>query len=547
MGLGDDGGDTSRRRRRDRKHRRYADELPIFSAPPAEEPRPDRRPPPVSHQDDAWASYRRPAEPGWAPADDVDRHGGYPPEPAGRDAWSTTPPVDDEGWDGGYAAEPEQHGWDGGYDAEPEQHGWGGGYAVEPAPQGWEPGLQHGGGEHLQRTAVVEQVHADDGWDAHGDGRSGAGEATGRIGLFDAGAGHGHHDEGDEVVYVEHREPRRTGRWLAVVAAVVVVVLGVVGVGALWVNRQIDPGGPTGPEQVLTIPSGTSTAGIADLLAREGVIGDANIFQFYLRVNGGGPFQAGDYTLAGGMAMGDVVDVLEAGPAQQVAGMVTVPEGLVLSEIAEAVGRNDQFDAERFRQVVESGTVRSRYQPDDKPLEGLVFPDTYAIDGREDETTVLQRMVEQFDATLARLGYDEAEERVGLSPYETVIVASLIEAEAKDDSERAKISRVIHNRLEQGTTLGIDATFYYHLERRGGSLTRSELDADHPYNTRLRAGLVPTPIGAPGEASLAAAINPEPGPWLYYVLQDATTHAFSEDYDEFLRNRRRAQQEGLIP
>jgi UPF0755 protein len=539
--------DDARRRRKDRKQRRYADELPIFSAPPPETPPPGRRPPPPAHSgEDPWAAHARPAGPGWAPADDGARYGvrgadHRPGEPSGQDAWPAGAHADEGSWVGDA---PPDHRWDGGY-ANGREHGWDGGYAAEPE-QGWDPEPYHGGGEHLQRTAVVEQVYTDDGWDA-GDAGAAAGDATGRIGLFDAVADDAPHGEVDEVVYVEHREPRRAGRWLAVVAAVVVAVLGVAGVGAFWVNRQIDPGGPTGQEQVLTIPSGTSTAGIADLLSREGVIGDANIFQFYLRINGGGPFQAGDYTLAEGMAMGDVVDVLEAGPTQEAAGTVTVPEGLVLPEIAEAVGRNDQFDAERFRQVVESGAVRSRYQPDDKPLEGLLLPETYALDGREDETSVLQRMVQEFDSTLSRLGYDEAEERVGLTPYETVIVASLIEAEAKVDSERARISRVIHNRLEQGMTLGIDATFYYHLERRGGSLTRSELDADHPYNTRLRGGLVPTPIGAPGAASLAAAIDPEPGPWLYYVLQDATTHAFSEDYDEFLRNRRRAQQEGLIP
>jgi UPF0755 protein len=129
-------------------------------------------------------------------------------------------------------------------------------------------------------------------------------------------------------------------------------------------------------------------------------------------------------------------------------------------------------------------------------------------------------------------------------------VASLVEAEAKIDDDRAKIARVIYNRLEQGIPLGIDATFYYHLgpDRKGTSLRVSDLEEDSPYNTRENAGLVPTPIAAPGRASLEAAMNPEPGDWLYYVLADAEGHhAFTSDYNQFLRDKRAAEQNGLIP
>jgi UPF0755 protein len=128
-------------------------------------------------------------------------------------------------------------------------------------------------------------------------------------------------------------------------------------------------------------------------------------------------------------------------------------------------------------------------------------------------------------------------------------VASLIEAEAKSDADRPKIARVIYNRIAARMPLGIDAAFYYALplDRRGTSLRQSDLDRDGPYNTRLRVGLVPTPIMAPGRASLAAALAPEPGPWLYYVLKDKTTHAFSASYDEFLRNKAAAEKAGLIP
>jgi UPF0755 protein len=352
----------------------------------------------------------------------------------------------------------------------------------------------------------------------------------------------------DDVDYVE--EPRRRSGVATVLAALgVLVILALVGAALVgfWVQRQVNPPGGPGEEVALTVPPGSSTSAIGDLLEAEGVITDSQIFRYYLRFQGGGPWQAGDYTLARNMAMGDVVEVLDRGPRTVVTGRVTIPEGLVVEEIIEVVGRNDAFDADAFAAAVESGDIRSRYQPDDKPIEGLMFPETYTLDGREDEVALLRRMVQSFDATLDELGYAESEARMGLTPYEVVIVASLIEAEAKVDEDRGKISRVIHNRLDEGMTLGIDATFYYALGRRGGSLTRSDLAIDSPYNTRQNAGLVPTPIGAPGRASLEAALNPEDGPWLYYVLQDPLTHAFSESYDEFLANRRQAQQDGLIP
>jgi UPF0755 protein len=223
-----------------------------------------------------------------------------------------------------------------------------------------------------------------------------------------------------------------------------------------------------------------------------------------------------------------------------------------VSDVADIVARVPGFDATSFNDEVESGTVRSLYQPQDQPgainkLEGLLFPDTYRIDQNEDEQAVLARMVATLDQTATELGYADAAARVGRQPYEVLVVASLVEAEAKVDEDRGKIARVIYNRLEQGMTLGIDATVYYALQRRGGSLTRSDLAVDSPYNTRVNPGLPPTPIGLPGRASLAAAINPEPGPWLYYVLADEQGHhAFSESNAEFQRNVAAAREKGLL-
>jgi UPF0755 protein len=342
----------------------------------------------------------------------------------------------------------------------------------------------------------------------------------------------------------------RAGRWLAVVGGVVAVVLVLVVAAGLWVRGKIDPSGGPGDEVAVSIPEGTSTSGIAELLADEGVVSDASVFKYYVRLRGGGAFQAGDYTLRRNSAMGDVVATLGQGP-EIAFERLTVPEGLTLEAIGERVEEIERFSAERFLEAVESGSVRSRFQPDDvDSLEGLLFPDTYQVDPREDEAALLARMVEQFDAVATELGYDGAEAEHGLSPYEAIVLASLVEAEAKVPGDRAKISRVIHNRLERSMPLQIDATVIYARgeRREGGRVLFEDLEVDSPYNTYRNPGLPPTPIAVPGRAAMEAALNPEEGDWLYYVkYEEDGTHAFSSTNEEHNQRIAEAKAKGVNP
>jgi uncharacterized YceG family protein len=122
-----------------------------------------------------------------------------------------------------------------------------------------------------------------------------------------------------------------------------------------------------------------------------------------------------------------------------------------------------------------------------------------------------------------------------------LIIASMVEREARRASERPLIAAVIYNRLKDGIPLGIDATTRYVLNKPSGALTRSELEIDSPYNTRKRAGLPPTPIGNPGLASIRAAAAPANVGVRYFVVKPGTCgeHAFSSDYDQFLADKRR--------
>jgi UPF0755 protein len=159
-------------------------------------------------------------------------------------------------------------------------------------------------------------------------------------------------------------------------------------------------------------------------------------------------------------------------------------------------------------------------------------------------------MSNEFAAVTGELGYGAAERTHNLSAYEVIIIASLIEAEAKTDADRPKISRVIHNRLIEGQSLGIDATLIYGKGIRGEPIFQSDLDTPGPYNTRhpTSRGLPPTPIAVPGRKSLEAAMNPTPDQaWLYYVLIDAEgNHAFANTLDEHNANKAIAEELGLL-
>ena len=203
--------------------------------------------------------------------------------------------------------------------------------------------------------------------------------------------------------------------------------------------------------------------------------------------------------------------------------------------------------AATLQEILDSGQVRSAYQPPDQPSnEGILFPETYRVGEGYDELSVLQLMVAQLDRTMAELGVESAQERFNLTPYEVLIVASLIEEETKVDAERPQVARVIYNRLRQGIPLGIDATSRYEAELAGRSREQIDFDSDSPYNTRKVAGLPPTPIANPGRASIAAALEPADGDWLYYVLQDAEgNHFFTASYQEFLAAKQRCADAGL--
>lgn len=359
--------------------------------------------------------------------------------------------------------------------------------------------------------------------------------------------------EDDNYVYLPP-ESSLARRVFWVVGGVLLFLALILGVGGWWVMKQVNPGS-AGEEVTVTIPPGSTTAQIANLFEREGVITNATVFQYYVRWRDAGPFNAGQYDgLHKRSSMGDVVDRLDEGPLPPNYTEISIPEGYWLKDISAKI-------LETFPQMNELelftalSTVRSKYQPEDSTnLEGLLFPATYRVEeGDElDEQKLIRQMTEKFDAIGDEIGLSDttaASEAAGrtLTPYEVVIVASMIEEEARVPEERPMIAQVIYNRLRQDMMLGIDATVLYAIGEQKEQLTRSDLDVDSPYNTRRFRGLPPTPIASPGRESLEAALRPTDGPWLYYVIEtEDGRHFFTESASEFEQARQRAQKAGLL-
>jgi UPF0755 protein len=358
-------------------------------------------------------------------------------------------------------------------------------------------------------------------------------------------------DGDDEWVEVGTEPSGRRKLGLVLLGLVVgAIVLG--GAAFVWFQRQVDPPGSAGEVVTVEIPEGTSTQAIGDVLEREGIIASSFVWKnWYVRFRDIGPFEAGQYQLATNSAMDDVVDALGAGPAPPPFSTVTVPEGLTVPEILARLADDErglpEVTVDELEAAVATGEVRSKYAPaGQSSLEGLLFPETYRVEARSSELSVLQQMTAQLDQVLDELNVASAQARFNLTPYEILVVASLIEEETRVDAERPKVARVIYNRLRNGIPLGIDATSRYEAELAGRDREDVDFESDSPYNTRRIAGLPPTPIASPGRASIEAALNPVDGPWIYYVLaDDEGNHFFTDSAQEFERAKAECREEGL--
>ncbi len=340
--------------------------------------------------------------------------------------------------------------------------------------------------------------------------------------------------------------PARRGSGCLVSLIVTGLLLGIGAYGYSWVRSQIDPGAPGAVIEV-SIPSGTSGSELGKLLNEQGVIGNPNVWRVWSQMNPVGKFQAGRYKFAKNSSFEEVVAVLADAPAVPQQQPLLIPPGLRITQIADRVGQLPGRNAQRFLDATQQGIVKSTLLPVEsaKNLEGFIVAETINFDLEDDEGEILAKLVDEWDNAARKAGIMQAEEKVGYKPYEVLIVASLIEREAKFDDERPKVARVIYNRLKANMYLQLDATTVYDLG--GGVPTAADLKKDAPYNTYTNKGLPPTPIATPSIESIAAALAPVEGDWLYYVVTEADGRStFANSFAEHKRNIAKAKKAGVL-
>jgi UPF0755 protein len=309
--------------------------------------------------------------------------------------------------------------------------------------------------------------------------------------------------------------------------------------GAIYVVYAAVTGGesePTGPARIEVV-KGDTLSSVAEKLEQAGVIPSAFMFKMEARVGGyGTEIKTGEYTFARGAESEVILQKLTAGDAAPTL-EVTIPEGLSLEETAQEVAGQSGVSAAEF----EAAAKRTDYgygfleDPAIKTTEGFLFPKQYEFEKGTKASQMVTRMLEQYLMETQTLDISSARERLNLSEYELVIVASLIEKEAAGPEERPLVASVIYNRIRKDMPLQIDASIHYALDKQGEELSLDDLKVNTPYNTYENTGLPPGPICSPSRQSLEAAINPADTDYLYYVLKaNGEEHFFTSNYDEFL-------------
>ncbi len=291
-------------------------------------------------------------------------------------------------------------------------------------------------------------------------------------------------------------------------------------------------------EKLVQIPFGSSLRRVSTILHDTGVIKDANKFYWYLRLgrSDGEKIQAGLYQFTGINSHQEIADRLLSGKDQSF--RITFREGETLADLARLLENAGLLTSQEFLAAITgddivklfdlpSATKRKDLLKDVSGLEGYLFPDTYFFSKSDTALGIVKKM----HLRLLEVIRDEMMPMAGLRDFlhQTLTLASIVEKETGDPSERPRIASVYHNRLRSGMRLQADPTVIYGIRDYDGKIAKTDLETFHPYNTYKIRGLPPGPIAAPGLFSIRAALKPEDTKYLYFVSRNDGTHVFCEN------------------
>ncbi len=284
------------------------------------------------------------------------------------------------------------------------------------------------------------------------------------------------------------------------------------------------------PQKTITVLPGQSLTTIAEHLEKEQIISSKLYFSIYAKLKKAGKkIQAGEYLLSASKTPEEVLDIFIKGKVKLY--RLTIPEGLNIREIAVLVEKENFCDQKIFIDLCYNLSLIKKLGVQAASLEGYLFPDTYFFSKQNTCEDIITTMIKHFQSVFTEDRRQRSKE-LGFSVHEILTLASIIEKETGDASERPLISSVFHNRLKKNMRLESDPTVIYGIKDFDGNIKKIHLQTITPYNTYQITGLPPGPIANPGSLSLQAALHPAKSRYLYFVSKKDTTHYFSETYEE---------------
>ena len=346
----------------------------------------------------------------------------------------------------------------------------------------------------------------------------------------------------------EQRTPARTRRPRLVLLAVVLAVLAVVGGRAIVANVLGAPDypGPGTGKVVVQIRNGQSAGAIAETLLSKGVVKSSKAFRAAAadepRSRG---LQPGFYGLRARMS-GQGALALLLDPASRIRGRVVLPEGTPMATALTLIAKGTEIPLAELKAAAASPAELGLPAYAQNQLEGFLFPASYDVEPGTTAVALLRTMVARYHDAVGDADLAAAAAKLGRTPYEVLIVASLIEKETAFPEDRARVARVVYNRLKLDMPLQFDSTVNYVKAERTARLTNKDLLVPSAYNTYLHKGLPPTPIDAPGLLALQAALNPADGDYVFFVtISKDGRSLFTRSYPEFLVAKAKSQREGV--
>jgi UPF0755 protein len=303
-------------------------------------------------------------------------------------------------------------------------------------------------------------------------------------------------------------------------------------------------------QATVQVPRGASVSAIGEVLHDAGVVKSARAFREAARKDDRAlRIQPGYYRLRLRMQASSALALL-FDPKARLRSRVTIPEGTSLDRTLQLIAKNiSDVPLAALREAVANPAALGLPDYAKGRVEGFLFPATYDFEPGTSAVEILTRLVDEFETRAEGLRLEERAGALKITPYQALVVASLIEGETGQATDRGKVARVVYNRLKLPMRLQFDSTVKYAYALKGVTKTRllfRDLDIESPYNTYRHDGLPPAPINSPGEAALEAALTPTPGPWLYFVVIDKQGHsAFATTAAEFATLRAKYRKDVL--